>query len=234
MIFLGFLRFRVGLVTNTAVGPLIDVSAYSFAPQSLVAPFGGLLSKRNLPQFFSKQWLQQICEAIATIILTCYILYIIIYISLEIMRRFSHTRSRCGLERSLGAFHSQREVNKVAKMCKNASKCANFQKFFAMFISTCSSRHFWNFRGLDAKFVEVECRHRLVGSILVMTGSIGSACFGNQEDEMTKSDEIGGKRSEPRIWRRVKGWRLRCSWRVGPQLCQWNWNRSVFCFFNIF
>ena len=32
----------MGLVTNTVVGPLIDVSAYSFAPQSLVAPFGGL------------------------------------------------------------------------------------------------------------------------------------------------------------------------------------------------
>ena len=34
-------RFRAGLFTNTVVGPLIDVSAYSFAPQSLVAPFGG-------------------------------------------------------------------------------------------------------------------------------------------------------------------------------------------------
>ena len=54
------------------------------------------------------------------------------------MKLFSHPRSRCGLERSPGAFHSQREVNKVAKMCKNASKCANFQKFFAMFISRIS------------------------------------------------------------------------------------------------
>ena len=35
------IRFRAGLFTNTVVGPLIDVSAYSFAPQSLVAPFGG-------------------------------------------------------------------------------------------------------------------------------------------------------------------------------------------------
>jgi len=63
----------------------------------------------------------------------------------------------------------------------------------------------------DAKFVEVECRHRLVGSILVMTGSIGSACFGNQEDEMTKSVE-NEVRSEPRIWRRVKIKMLLTGW----------------------
>jgi len=81
------LLFRVGLVTNTAVGPLIDVSAYSFAPQSLVAPFGGL----------------------------------------DVV---------------------------------------------------------WN--ALLAPFILKEklTRHRLVGSILVMTGSIGSACFGNQEDPL--------------------------------------------------
>ena len=40
--FFSKLLFRVGLLTNTIIGPLIDVSAYSFAPQSLVAPFGGL------------------------------------------------------------------------------------------------------------------------------------------------------------------------------------------------
>lgn len=34
--------FRVGLLTNVAVGPIIDTTAYSFAPQSLIAPFGGL------------------------------------------------------------------------------------------------------------------------------------------------------------------------------------------------
>lgn len=45
----GNLRFRVGLVTNTAVGPLIDVAAYSFAPQSLVAPFGGLVANNGKP-----------------------------------------------------------------------------------------------------------------------------------------------------------------------------------------
>ncbi|CAL1140611.1 unnamed protein product, partial [Cladocopium goreaui] len=80
-------RFRVGLVTNTAVGPLIDVAAYSFAPQSLVAPFGGL----------------------------------------DVV---------------------------------------------------------WN--ALLAPFILKEklTRHRLVGSILVMTGSIGSACFGSQEDPL--------------------------------------------------
>lgn len=79
--------FRVGLVTNTAVGPLIDVSAYSFAPQSLVAPFGGL----------------------------------------DVV---------------------------------------------------------WN--ALLAPFIlnEKLTRHRAVGSALVMTGSIGSACFGNQEDPL--------------------------------------------------
>lgn len=79
--------FRIGLVTNTAVGPLIDVAAYSFAPQSLVAPFGGL----------------------------------------DVV---------------------------------------------------------WN--ALLAPFILKEklTRHRLVGSILVMTGSIGSACFGSQEDPL--------------------------------------------------
>lgn len=156
-----------------------------------------------------------------------FIYYILLFIfHWKSCETFSHPRSRCGLERSLGAFHSQREVNKVAKMCKNASKCAYFQKFFAMFHLTISETSGVLHQGSwcrDAKFVEVECRHRLVGSILVMTGSIGSACFGNQEDEMTKSVE-NEVRSEPRIWR----WRLRCSWRVGPQLCQWNWNRSVF------
>ena len=50
-----------------------------------------------------------------------------------------------------------------------------------------------------------------MGSILVMTGSIGSACFGNQEDEMTKSVE-NEVRSEPRIWRRVKIKMLLTGW----------------------
>ncbi|CAJ1343574.1 unnamed protein product [Effrenium voratum] len=79
--------FRVGLFTNTVVGPLIDVSAYSFAPQSLVAPFGGL----------------------------------------DVV---------------------------------------------------------WN--ALLAPFILEEklTRHRAVGSLLVMLGSIGSACFGNQEDPL--------------------------------------------------
>mmetsp|Transcript_56996 Transcript_56996/g.128909 ORF Transcript_56996/g.128909 Transcript_56996/m.128909 type:complete len:452 (-) Transcript_56996:121-1476(-) len=31
-----------GLVINTAVGPIVDMGAYSFASQSLIAPFGGL------------------------------------------------------------------------------------------------------------------------------------------------------------------------------------------------
>lgn len=34
--------FTTGLLVNTLVGPLLDIGAYSFAPQSLVAPFGGL------------------------------------------------------------------------------------------------------------------------------------------------------------------------------------------------
>lgn len=34
--------FRGGLVVNTVVGPLLDMAAYSFANQSLIAPFGGL------------------------------------------------------------------------------------------------------------------------------------------------------------------------------------------------
>ena len=88
LIFLGFLRFRVGLVTNTAVGPLIDVSAYSFAPQSLVAPFGGLLSKRIFHNFSASndcnKYVSRNCNNHYCIYF--YILYyIIIYISLEIM-----------------------------------------------------------------------------------------------------------------------------------------------------
>eukprot|EP00929_Paragymnodinium_shiwhaense_P031352 TRINITY_DN17580_c0_g1_i2.p1 TRINITY_DN17580_c0_g1~~TRINITY_DN17580_c0_g1_i2.p1 ORF type:complete len:465 (-),score=90.96 TRINITY_DN17580_c0_g1_i2:178-1572(-) len=34
--------FHVGIVVNTLVGPIVDMAAYSFAPQSLIAPFGGL------------------------------------------------------------------------------------------------------------------------------------------------------------------------------------------------
>lgn len=34
--------FYTGLVVNTICGPAIDMAAYSFAPQSLIAPFGGL------------------------------------------------------------------------------------------------------------------------------------------------------------------------------------------------
>lgn len=34
--------FTIGIIVNTVVGPLIDMAAYSFAPQSLIAPFGGL------------------------------------------------------------------------------------------------------------------------------------------------------------------------------------------------
>eukprot|EP00929_Paragymnodinium_shiwhaense_P061731 TRINITY_DN30856_c0_g2_i1.p1 TRINITY_DN30856_c0_g2~~TRINITY_DN30856_c0_g2_i1.p1 ORF type:complete len:383 (-),score=88.81 TRINITY_DN30856_c0_g2_i1:97-1245(-) len=34
--------FYIGLVINTIAGPILDMAAYSFAPQSLVAPFGGL------------------------------------------------------------------------------------------------------------------------------------------------------------------------------------------------
>ena len=33
---------RLGLVFNTACGPLLEVAAYTFAPQSTLAPFGGL------------------------------------------------------------------------------------------------------------------------------------------------------------------------------------------------
>lgn len=36
------LAFYTGLVANTICGPAIDMAAYSFAPQSLIAPFGGL------------------------------------------------------------------------------------------------------------------------------------------------------------------------------------------------
>mmetsp|Transcript_22302 Transcript_22302/g.47471 ORF Transcript_22302/g.47471 Transcript_22302/m.47471 type:complete len:450 (+) Transcript_22302:179-1528(+) len=34
--------FTVGLVVNTVVGPIVDMAAYSFAAQSLIAPIGGL------------------------------------------------------------------------------------------------------------------------------------------------------------------------------------------------
>jgi hypothetical protein len=34
--------FYGGLVVNTVCGPALDMAAYSFAPQSLIAPFGGL------------------------------------------------------------------------------------------------------------------------------------------------------------------------------------------------
>lgn len=34
--------FRLGLFINTTLGPILDVGAYSFATQSLIAPFGGL------------------------------------------------------------------------------------------------------------------------------------------------------------------------------------------------
>jgi len=33
---------RVGLALNMTVGPILDMGAYAFAPQSLIAPFGGL------------------------------------------------------------------------------------------------------------------------------------------------------------------------------------------------
>lgn len=36
------LLFMLGLFVNTICGPAIDMAAYSFAPQSLIAPFGGL------------------------------------------------------------------------------------------------------------------------------------------------------------------------------------------------
>lgn len=34
--------FKVGLVVNTVTGPVLEIGAYAFAPQSLVAPFNGL------------------------------------------------------------------------------------------------------------------------------------------------------------------------------------------------
>lgn len=34
--------FHVGLLINTIAGPILDMAAYSFAAQSLIAPFGGL------------------------------------------------------------------------------------------------------------------------------------------------------------------------------------------------
>jgi len=36
------LILSVGLFVNTVVGPVVDLAAYAFAPQSLIAPFGGL------------------------------------------------------------------------------------------------------------------------------------------------------------------------------------------------
>eukprot|EP00931_Biecheleriopsis_adriatica_P102530 TRINITY_DN77486_c0_g1_i1.p1 TRINITY_DN77486_c0_g1~~TRINITY_DN77486_c0_g1_i1.p1 ORF type:complete len:423 (+),score=65.81 TRINITY_DN77486_c0_g1_i1:112-1269(+) len=33
--------FKIGFVLHNVCGPLIDIAAYSFAPQSLIAPFGG-------------------------------------------------------------------------------------------------------------------------------------------------------------------------------------------------
>lgn len=38
--------FIGGLIVNTLLGPLIDMAAYSFAAQSLIAPFGGWRSGR--------------------------------------------------------------------------------------------------------------------------------------------------------------------------------------------
>jgi uncharacterized membrane protein len=38
----GRIALTVGLIVNTAVGPIVDMGAYSFAAQSLIAPFGGL------------------------------------------------------------------------------------------------------------------------------------------------------------------------------------------------
>lgn len=34
--------FYIGMLTNTAAGPILDMAAYSFAAQSLIGPFGGL------------------------------------------------------------------------------------------------------------------------------------------------------------------------------------------------
>mmetsp|Transcript_127957 Transcript_127957/g.255536 ORF Transcript_127957/g.255536 Transcript_127957/m.255536 type:complete len:473 (-) Transcript_127957:94-1512(-) len=34
--------FSFGMITNTVAGPILDMAAYSFAAQSLIAPFGGL------------------------------------------------------------------------------------------------------------------------------------------------------------------------------------------------
>lgn len=36
------ITFGIGMATNTLAGPLLDIAAYSFAAQSLIAPFGGL------------------------------------------------------------------------------------------------------------------------------------------------------------------------------------------------
>ena len=36
------MALTTGLVLNTAFGPIVDMAAYAFAPQSLIAPFGGL------------------------------------------------------------------------------------------------------------------------------------------------------------------------------------------------
>ena len=63
------LRFRIGLVTNTAVGPLIDVAAYSFAPQSLVAPFGGLVAK-HLAKHLAKPF-PGLCRSVLICVSIC-------------------------------------------------------------------------------------------------------------------------------------------------------------------
>ena len=36
------IAIRIGLFSNTACGPLLEMAAYTFAPQSTLAPFGGL------------------------------------------------------------------------------------------------------------------------------------------------------------------------------------------------
>lgn len=38
----GKFLLSIGLVVNAACGPIIDMAAYAFAPQSLIAPFGGM------------------------------------------------------------------------------------------------------------------------------------------------------------------------------------------------
>lgn len=159
------------------------------------------------------------------------------YISVEIMwnntdlfsrQKQKHPRSRCGLERSLGAFHSQREVNKVAKMIKNVQNVRISRSSSLCSISTCSSQHFWNFRGLLWKLMPGcwVCRSVQAPFGGQHPSDDGQHWLGVLWKSGGRNDE-SGKRSEPRIWRRVKiqmlmGW---------AQLCQWNWN-SVFL--NIF